>query len=183
MHLTLLLAALAAGPFASLEDAVYAGAFREAARMGAEGATAEQKRGLEHLAEARKFLLEEQPSAARSALRKAAALYPALGQGAEFWSCKMFRREQRDKQADECFAKAGIDEKAGDARMKKLRDGLAAGKDGSSVELAARECSGLSCGNAGVPTSPERQKYDEPDTKIPTGPSGASGGSTTSDKK
>jgi hypothetical protein len=176
----ILIAALLAGPFSTLEDAVWAGAFGEAIKMGeAQAPKGDETRGLKHLAEARDFLLKDEPSPARSALRKAAGLYPALGQGTEYWSCKMYRREQQDKKADECFQKAGIDEKTADARMKKLRDGL---PKGSVVELAA--CSGLSCGYGGVPTSGGREKYDEPDTKqVPAGPSGASGGSGGTTKK
>ena len=158
-----------ANAFPTLEDAVWAGAFREAARMGSTTQDPEQKRALAHLEEAGALVSKGAPAAARSELRKAAAI-PGISAGpSQFWECKMYRREQRDREAADCFQKAGVDEAAGDAAQAAPR--RLAGEDGSihasSIELAAepRKCAGISCGQAGVPTSPERQKYEGPEPR------------------
>jgi hypothetical protein len=184
--------------FASAEEAVWAGAFREAAALGAKAGTPDEKRALGHLTEAADLLEKGAFAGVRSALRRAEAA-PAVAKAAGFWACKMYRREAREREADDCFKKAALDEAQGDARLKAARDGVSGGGaaaapsaaagapaapasastgDAAVTKAADNKCSGASCGYGGVPTSPERQKYDEADTKItPSGPSGSSGSS------
>ena len=94
---------------ASPEDAIYHGDFAAALQMAqSDPASGSLVPGLKLFVEAGKLIRRNQFSAARFYLRKASG--PRVQRLGEWWACKMYRNENRSREADECFAKAGLSE-------------------------------------------------------------------------